>query len=147
MQAIEIMKTHVVKTMPDSTLAEAIDLMDLYQVRELPVVDTSNRLLGILTEQDVWEAVRNAMVSDAQISPTMAAHIAKTHVSDVMTNDVISVNAEEKVTLALQKLLQQGVKRLPVTSQEGVVVGTLNRVDIIQAIFDQTLQIDSQRGN
>ena len=147
MQAIEIMKTHVVKTMPDSTLAEAIDLMDLYQVRELPVVDTSNRLLGILTEQDVWEVVRNVMVSDAPISPTKAALIAKTLVSDVMTNDVISANAEEEVSIALQKLLQQGVKRLPVTSQDGTLVGTLNRVDIIQAIFDQTLLIDSQRGN
>jgi len=56
MQALELMKTHVVKTTPDATLSEAVDLMDLYQVSGLPVVDGEGRLVGMLTEQDVIRA-------------------------------------------------------------------------------------------
>ena len=44
MQVMEVMKTHVVKTSPEATLSQAVDLMDLYQVNCLPVVEEDGRL-------------------------------------------------------------------------------------------------------
>src|SRR5260221_12958353 len=61
MQVRELMKTHVVKTTPDAPLAEAVDLMDIYQVNSLPVVDTEGRLVGILSEEDIWCAAHGSL--------------------------------------------------------------------------------------
>src|SRR6185437_13743482 len=57
MQAQELMRVHIVKARPEDTLREAVDLMDLYQVTGLPVVDATGQLIGMLTERDVMRAL------------------------------------------------------------------------------------------
>ena len=55
---------------PDQTLAEAFDLMKLHRISGIPIVETSGKLVGILTNRDVRFAenprqpVRELMTSD-----------------------------------------------------------------------------------
>lgn len=49
----EIATRDVIAVGPDEELSEALKLMARYQVRRLPVVDSDNRLIGVLAQADV----------------------------------------------------------------------------------------------
>jgi CBS domain-containing protein len=160
MLALELMKTHFVKTTPEATLSEATDLMDLYQVNGLPVVDNEGRLCGMLTERDVLRALLStgaarSLLEDADTGekaedgkPETRNPISDTRTSgeaggyrvrDWMTQPAISVAETAEAGMAARLMLSRHLKRLPVITEEGKVIGVLNRIDICQAIFEGTL--------
>lgn len=126
MQVLEIMKTHVVKTTPEATLAEAADLLDLYQTTGVPVVDADGLLQGMLTESDIVRALHSLP----------AAVAGRETVRAWMTTPALSVSENTDVTVAATLLIRSGRKRLPVVTDVGRVVGVLNRIDLIQAAFE-----------
>lgn len=130
MQVLEIMKTHVAKATGTATLAEAVDLLDLYQTTGLPIVNASGNLEGMLTEHDVLRAMRALSGAVASRQP----------VRDWMTAPAISVSENEDVVTAARLLKTLGLKRLPVTTEAGKVVGFLNRIDLLQAIFEGAIE-------
>ena len=144
MQARELMKTHVVKTMPQATLAEAVDLMDLYQVNSMPVIDADGRLCGIVAEQDIFAAARLLIMNAAADGPSpgdedLASSTASIPVAKVMRRPVLSVSEDSDVREAARLFLVNDFTRLPVLSADGDVVGTINRVDILQGAFEGVL--------
>jgi CBS domain-containing protein len=151
MQALELMKTHVVKTTPEATLSEAIDLMDLYQVNGLPVVDGKGCLCGMLTEQDVIRALLPQNAAQAlRERPDDGGETLKMEefglvaeaggycVRDWMTQPAICVPETAEVRMAARLMLSRHLKRLPVITTEGKVIGVLNRIDVCQALFEGT---------
>ena len=148
MQVVELMKTHVVKTTPDAPLGEAVDLMDLYQVGSLPVVDERGVLCGILSESDVMRALLDSSLplktlSEAQAEQVLeGAGVSARRVADYMTQPAVSVSEHADAGKAARMLLTSGLKRLPVTDEQDRVVGTLNRIDVIQAVFEDQISGD-----
>lgn len=126
MQVLEIMKTHVVKTRWEATLAEAADLLDLYQTTGLPVVDVNDVLLGMLTESDIVRALRERAGKSAGTEM----------VGTWMTTPAQSISENTEIEQAADLLRDKGLKRIPVVTEAGRVVGVLNRIDLIQAIFE-----------
>ena len=145
MQALELMKTHVVKTTPDAPLSEAVDLMDLYQVSGLPVVDGEGRLCGMLTERDVLRAILSKVpaespdLSEQEFCARLDAGVGNQPVGLYMTQPAVSIEETAEVRQAAMLMFRSGLKRLPVTTEENVVVGTLNRIDLFQALFEGAL--------
>jgi signal-transduction protein with cAMP-binding, CBS, and nucleotidyltransferase domain len=60
-------------------------------------------------------------------------------VRDWMTVPAISVSENEDVATAALLLTVNRLKRLPVTTEAGQVVGMLNRIDLMQAVFEGTV--------
>ena len=151
MQALELMKTHVVKITPDCTIGEAVDLMDLYRVNGLPVVDADGVLCGILTEHDVMQAVRSdGAPNNSDQSPSSAVprrHTDALLVRSFMSTPVQSVMEHDDALLAARLLLEGRAKHLPVVDRQGRVVGMLDRVDVLQSLFEGTLEYPLQDGS
>ncbi len=147
MQARNLMKTHVVKTTPEASLGEAVDLMDIYQVDSMPVVNSEGRLCGVIAETDIIENVfgkpapeRPAQQdSDSHLPRLDSADAATRCVSAAMQGHVLSVSEDGDVETVARLLFVNDYTRLPVTNEFSEVVGTLNRIDILQAIFERTL--------
>mgnify|MGYP003576136867 CR=1 FL=1 len=49
----EVMTTDLVTCPPDGDIEETLDLMEDNQVRRIPVVDASGRLVGIISQADI----------------------------------------------------------------------------------------------
>jgi CBS domain-containing protein len=49
----DIMRTNPITVTPSTPTLEAIDLMRRHRVGSLPVIEESNRLVGIITERDL----------------------------------------------------------------------------------------------
>ncbi len=92
----------------DDSIAEAASSMQYNEVSALPVFD-AERFVGIITERDIVRAV--AEDNDPQ----------ETIVSDYMTQDPASISPETSLDEAADRMLQMGVRHLPVVVGSEVV--------------------------
>jgi len=142
MKVLELMKVHVIKAGEDATLGDAVDMMDLYQITTLPIVDGEDRPIGVISESDIVQAVlppflestgKRSGVESASRLPDRGASIAES-----MSGPIIAIDEGADVLEAAQIMLDRDFKRLPVTSA-GRLVGTIGRIDICQAILEGQL--------
>ena len=124
------MKVHVIRAAADATLGDAVDMMDLYQITTLPVVDDDDHIIGIISESDIVERLMPGIVSGSGLDCTR-----NTLISELMLTNVIVVDEGEDVKTAANIMLQRDLKRLPVTS-DGRLVGTIARIDICQTVLE-----------
>jgi len=161
MKALELMKTHVVKTSPGATLEQAVDLMDLYRVNVLPVIGADERLCGILAESDISRAVithRGELDSSGSEPaerrtcpeircPTLtslkaAAAAGRYLVSDYMSAAGRTVMESQDVADTVPMLFSNQIEpnaRVFVLDGLSRVVGTIDRIDLYQAVFEGAL--------
>jgi CBS domain-containing protein len=143
MIASDVMTRNVISVLPDSTIAEAVELMLSHGISGLLVVDAGGTLRGIVTEGDLLH--RDELGTGRHrswwlrliASPgRQAADFTRTHgrkVADVMTRDVISVNADAPVTDIVELMEEHRVKRVPVIDGDRVV-GVVSRADLLRAL-------------
>jgi CBS domain-containing protein len=143
MLVLELMKTHVVTVGSDALLGEAVDLMDLYQTSGIPVVTEAGDLCGFLTENDVFRACTTPR-TDALNGYSLRGDAAEIKVADVMTPEVCFVRDTDDAQTAAQQLMDRGFRTLPVVTEEGKVIGTLNRVDILQAFWERLISFSRE---
>lgn len=132
MKALEMMKTHVQTTTPDATLAQAVDLMDLYQTPFLPAINEEKQCLGVISERDIVKVVANYGAERAM----------NMRVSEVMTQMVACVLEHQDVTDVLTTMFNGKWKRMPVVNDAFEIIGMLNRVDVLQALFEGSIFYD-----
>ena len=98
----------------DHTLAEAKELMAKYKISGLPVVDTDNKLIGIITNRDVkYQENLSAKVEDLMTK------------ENLITSDK-STNLEQ----AKEILLKNRIEKLPIVDSENHLVGLITIKDI-----------------
>ena len=73
---------------PEQTVAEAIDRLQQYNIRHLPVVDGQGTLLGILSDRDLRSA-RPSTVARSKERGSVEEQVNNTPVSVLMTRDIL----------------------------------------------------------
>ena len=147
----EVMTPAVVKLDKDSTLCDATTLMALKKVSGAPVVDHEGKLVGILSESDVLEfaASKEGVGLDVgQLSVASLPYdrlvrdeilcrrykrVGEAKVKDVMSTEVLTIDADEVIEKALDTMVRMSVNRLPV-HKDGKLVGIVTRQDILIAL-------------
>lgn len=121
-----------------TTLTAAYHLMRLNRVRRLLVVDSQDRLLGILTWGDVREAKPKHRPSMADVD-AWAAHFltATMEIGEIMTPNPVTVTPEMLIHEAAGLMLQHSIGGLPVVA-DGRVVGVLTESDIYRFVVENT---------
>jgi CBS-domain-containing membrane protein len=143
MNASDVMTVRVVTIAPDATVQQAAKLMLEREVSALPVVDRSNRLIGIISEGDLirraetgTERKASWWLSFVSGADQLAHDFVKAHgtkVSDVMTKDVIAAKPETPLADVAALLENHRIKRVPVV-EEGLVIGVVSRANLLQAL-------------
>lgn len=77
----QVMRAIKHKVTPETTREEVVDIVERYKISALPVVDTADNLLGVITYEDVLEAVED--IADETIA-TMAGTAEKVSEHDPM---------------------------------------------------------------
>jgi CBS-domain-containing membrane protein len=139
----DVMSRDVDTVRPDSNIQDIARLMTEKHLRALPVVDDNQRVVGIITESDLFlkekgmpfSAVKLPALFQKWVDPAHLAEIyedASHHTAaDVMTNDVVSVAPDETIGHAALLLFKHDFKTLPVV-EDGKLVGLISRVDFIR---------------
>ena len=111
------MSTELVTVAPRATVAEAAAVMSARHVGSAIVLEESGDLTGIFTERDILRA----LASDFDA----AAHT----VEEWMSRDPATVDAGSSTGVALDRMLEEGFRHLPVLDG-GALVGVVSLRDL-----------------
>jgi CBS domain-containing protein len=141
MNAGIVMTTGAATVKPNTPLADAGRIMLEHHISGLPVVDDAGTLIGIVTERDFLRVDKRSrprwldVLLDEARSREVTRKLQAYKVSDVMTNDPVAVHIETPVEDVLHLLEEYNIRRVPVLSGEGAVVGIVSRADLLKALM------------
>ena len=124
--ARDIMTRHVVFIDPDEPVEHAIDLMLRYGVSGLPVVNSCEQLLGVITEYDILD-----IINDPQTERKMVYHF--------MTRDPDTIDVDSSIYELGRLFHGRSIRRYPVTDN-GKLVGIISRRELIRFVRDVRLK-------
>ena len=142
MKAKDIMTPAVVSIRDDSTVEQAVNLMLENHISALPVLDSDNKLVGLISEGDLIRRMRDggaerrswwlelfAGEGDARDYVKTRSH----RVVDVMTRDLVTAEEDTPVSEIARTLETRRIKRVPVLRGERIV-GIVSRADLVRAL-------------
>lgn len=119
MKVQEIMTRDVKFCGPATNLAAATEMLWRNNCGTLPVLDSSGKLTGVITDRDMCIAMgtRNWTARDLAVR-------------DVAIQPVFTCGADDDVREALKTMGQRHVRRMPVVSGDGKLAGILSLDEI-----------------
>jgi len=111
------------------SVSEAARLMREQHVGSLVVIEETGNgrvVVGMLTDRDIAIAV----VARDFNAQTM-------RVADVMSQYLVTARTEDSLNEVLSLMRRHGVRRVPVTTAEGVLIGIMTLDDLLEIIAEQ----------
>ncbi|MDP2212029.1 MAG: CBS domain-containing protein [Candidatus Aquicultor sp.] len=143
----DIMTKEVVTFTPDLPVKEAAKELSEANIGGAPVLDDEGRIIGIVVESDlIMQEVRLHFPTYVQLLdgyiylPGSMSRFEKefkkavgAKVKDVMSTDVVTIDASATVQDAATMLVDKDINMLPVMA-EGELVGVVSKRDLVKAI-------------
>jgi CBS domain-containing membrane protein len=133
MKVRNLMRTHVVTLHVADTLDLADDIMRMSRIRHLPVVDVDNRVVGMLSQRDLFRASLSSVLGFAQEKEY--EWLGKLSVQEVMTENVTTISPEAGIVEAVDRLVEGKFGCLPVVDSQRLV-GLLTETDCLRCLRD-----------
>ncbi|HLD24989.1 MAG TPA: CBS domain-containing protein [Patescibacteria group bacterium] len=144
----EIMSRDIITVSPDTSYRDLCKRIFTSHVHTLPVVDSKNRLVGMVTRKDILERIYPKyqdvleFLETPQDFEAMEARIkdmAPLHARDIMATTVIFARESTLVMRALSRMIVRHVDQLPILNDDDEVVGMVTKGDIFYSLFRKHL--------
>ena len=124
-----------VSVSPDTTVAEARELLESHGFRHLTVV-SEDRLVGIISDRDV--TISAAALRSAVRNHDIAALLDDDRpVESVMSGTPHVIGPEAEIREAARLLVSRHINALPVVDIDGSIIGIITSVDCLLATLEQ----------
>jgi acetoin utilization protein AcuB len=107
---------------PHNTAIKALILLNENNIKRLPVIE-GGKLVGIVTEQDLK---RTSFPSETL------------RVGDVMTPNPVTVRWDRTISEVAEILLKNNISGVPVTGDQGELLGTITKGDLFRVLVTHT---------
>lgn len=125
----EICNREVVFATEDMSVKEAAELMRDKHVGSLVVIreaDLGRIVTGMVTDRDI------AIVAVARNFDPQSLRVG-----DIMSGQVITARADASLNDVLHLMRQGGVRRVPVTTENGVLIGIATLDDLLEVLAEE----------
>lgn len=130
----DIMNPHVISCSSDSTMREAIDMLQQHRIHALVVVEGPGFLAGVFSQTDALRAWREGLDYEQSMNSPVASF---------MTTSVVTCMAHLDMTRAAKLLTDHKIHRLVVVEErnDGRVwpVGVISQTDIVRQLSGMML--------
>ena len=130
----DVMSTHVIAVKQSAPYKEMAAMLHDQRVSAFPVIDDDNKVIGIVSENDLLtkEAFEGTVPRTLEsLRQRMRSQVNAVTAADLMTKPPVTIGPDEPVTRAARLMFEQRVKRLPVTSDDGTLIGIVTRADAL----------------
>jgi CBS domain-containing protein len=128
MRVSELMQTDVQTVDAEAPVNDAFVTLAESRISALPVVDSAERLVGVISRTDIL-----ASEEEAEDEAARAALFEGGSVRELMTSPALTITPDASIREAAQQMLSAGVHRLFITSGERVA-GVISITDIVRAV-------------
>jgi CBS domain-containing protein len=144
MKARDVMVSPVITVGENETVRDVAKLLIAKRISAVPVVDGTGKLVGIVTEADLLHRAEAGTerpvswwLSLISGDRALAEDYVKSHavrVKDVMTRNVKTADPDTPLYEIADLFEEEHIKRVPIVSKGGDLVGIISRANIIQVI-------------
>jgi CBS domain-containing protein len=131
----DVMSTHVIAVRPTAGYKEIAAMLREQRVSAFPVIDADNKVIGIVSETDLLakEALEGTVPGTLQrlTHQRERSRVDAVTAADLMTRPAVSIGPDEPVSHAARLMYSKRVKRLPVVSADGTLIGIVTRSDVL----------------
>jgi CBS domain-containing protein len=122
-----------------ATFKEIVQLMQDWQISALPVIEGEGRVVGVVSEADLLpkeEFRDNPDAAYLQLrQPVDVAKADAVAAGDLMSSPAVTIRADATLAEASRTMAQEGVKRLPVLDEAGLLAGVVSRADLLKVFL------------
>jgi acetoin utilization protein AcuB len=136
----ERMSRDLITATPEMTILEAKTVMGEKKIRHLPVTDAAGKLIGIVSDRDIRDAMPSILLDKDDYDATLGK-IGGVAVREIMTKNPLTVYAYYTIQDSLLVMQKRKVGALPVIDEEGYLKGILSTRDLLRA-FVNVMNID-----
>jgi len=146
--AKDIMMKKVITIVKDASVGERSELLVNNKISGVPVVDSSGKILGIVTEADI--IIKDAdlhfpryfklldgiiyLESFRKFKNNLKKYLGS-RVEDIMTDRIKTVEENTPVSDIASMMINNNVNRIPVVDKDKKVVGIITRRDIVKSMI------------
>jgi CBS domain-containing protein len=131
----DVMSTHVIAVRQDASYKDMAAMLHQQRVSAFPVLDDHNKVIGVVSESDLLTkaALEGTVPGMLQSMMSQREHARASAVTaaELMTKPPVTIGPDESVTHAARLMYSRRVKRLPVTSDDGTLIGIVTRADVL----------------
>jgi CBS-domain-containing membrane protein len=131
----DIMSTKVIAVRPSAGYKEMAAMLRDRRVSAFPVIDKDAKVIGMVSEADLLtkEALEGTVPRTLQslTQQRVRSQVNAVTAADLMTKPVITIGPDEPVSHAARLMYNHRVKRLPVVSDDGTLIGIVTRTDVL----------------
>ncbi len=144
MKVADVMSRRPTTVDADRMLRELWKLIFQKHINSLPVVDKKEKLVGIITKDDILhlfypdyeDLVEDFFsVTDFEDMENKIDDLGSKKARDIMKKRVIYTRETTPIMRALSRMIVRNVNQLPVLSDDDRVVGMLTKGDVFYALF------------
>ncbi len=123
MKVIDMAVHEVATITADQSICACALQMRLDHVGSLVVVDENQTPLGMITDRDIAIEVVARKLNPEQLT-----------VKDIMTSPVVTATPNESMVVALARMREFGVRRLPIVDEQGKLVGVISNSNLVEEL-------------
>ena len=148
--AKEIMTTDVIVAKQDDSIADVANMLIAEKIGGLPVVDSENRVVGIISETDILKKEKYIeahlyinllqgliFLDDLKKVEKDIKQVAAYKVGELMSKDIIKVHEDDKFDDVANVMIKKSINRVPVVDDDNKLKGIICRYDIIKALYNE----------
>jgi CBS domain-containing protein len=140
MKVKNLMTTDVLSIGPEASLKDVAAILADRRISGLPVVGARGEVLGVVSEADILVKEAGPHPSEGGLlarllraDPETKWKLEARTAGEAMSSPAFTIGPERTVDEAAARMIERGVKRLPVVDDEGKLVGIVTRTDMIRA--------------
>jgi CBS domain-containing protein len=144
----DVMSTHVIAVRQRAGYKEMAAMLHDQRVSAFPVIDDDNKVIGVVSETDLLakEALEGTVPWTLQGLPRqhVPSQVNGVTAAELMTKPAVTIGPDKSVTDAARLMFNMRVKRLPVVSDDGTLIGIVTRSDVLSVYSRPDAEIQRQ---
>jgi CBS-domain-containing membrane protein len=136
----DVMTTRVIAVKRDADFKQIAEVLRRYRVSACPVIDSAGRVVGVVSGADLLYKAADGELPAGLIRLRWklgeASKITAVTARELMTSPAVTVHADVPVQVAARVMRDRRLKRLPVVSTAGELIGIVTRTDVL-GIYDR----------
>ena len=121
-----LMAKHPMAIKTGTELTEVVDALLQHKFTGLPVVDSQNKVVGFVSEQD---CLRRLLISSYHCEGSLV-------VEDFMHDQPLTVKEDDSAVNVAELMVTEKPKIYPVVDAQGILTGLLTREQVLRALKD-----------
>ncbi len=138
----DMMTKNVVTVTPDTSLKEVGRLLKEKRINGVPVVDSTERIVGIITVTDIlrlleeiyqWQVLEDK-ITGLHVSELVGKERLNRKAASVMKKNVFTLNENSTLNDLMRLMFTKKIHTIPVTKDDKLV-GIIGKRDLVYACF------------